>query len=170
MSGYSIRPLLPEDVEAVLQFELSHKSFFEQKIEARPDEFYQPEAVRQHIAEFLLLKQQALALPTLIFNTDNELIGRANLKDIDQVTKSAYVGYRIAEHWSGKGVASFALCQLIQQAKQMGLMVLFACVSTENSASERVLIKAGFLKMETIPQVAIVQGKAVAGYLMWLKL
>lgn len=170
MSGYSIRPLLPEDVDAVLQFELAHKSFFEQSIEARPDEFYQPEAVQQHIAEFLLLKQQTLALPTLIFNTNNELIGRATIKDIDQISKSAYVGYRIAEHWSGKGVASFALDQLIQQAKQMGLMILFACVSTENSASERVLIKAGFQQMETIPQVAIVRGKAVAGYLLWLKL
>lgn len=170
MAGYRIRALQSDDVEAVLQFELAHKSFFEQKIEARPEEFYQPEAVQQHIAEFLLLKQQALAWPTLIFNADNELIGRANIKDIDPVTKSAYVGYRIAEHWSGKGVASFALCQLIQHAKQMGLMVLFACVATENQASERVLIKAGFQKMEIIPQVAIVQGRAVAGYLMWLKL
>lgn len=170
MPGYSIRALQPDDVEVVLQFELAHKSFFEQKIEARPDEFYQPEAVKQHIAEFLLLKQQVLALPTLIFNTDKELIGRANIKDIDQVTKSAYVGYRIAEHWSGKGVASFALYELIQQAKQMGLMVLFACVATENRASMQVLKKAGFQQMETIPQVAIVQGKAVAGYLMWLKL
>ncbi|RVT45243.1 N-acetyltransferase [Rheinheimera sediminis] len=170
MSGYRIRTLHSDDVEAVLQFELAHKSFFEQSIEARPDDFYQPAAVQQHIAEFLLLKQQTLAWPTLIFNTDNELIGRANIKDIDPVTRSAYVGYRIAEHWSGQGVASFALCQLIQHAKQMGLMVLFACVSTENLASERVLIKAGFQKMETIPQVAIVQGRTVAGYLMWRKL
>lgn len=170
MPCYSIRTLQPDDVEAVLQFELAHKSFFEQSIEARPDEFYQPEAVKQHIAEFLLLKQQAFALPALIFNADNELIGRANLKDIDQLTKSAYVGYRIAEHWSGKGVASFALYELIQLAKQMGLMVLLACVSTENRASMQVLKKAGFQQMETIPQVAIVQGKAVAGYLMWRKL
>jgi ribosomal-protein-alanine N-acetyltransferase len=170
MPGYSIRALQSDDADTVLQFELAHKSFFEQKIEARPDEFYQPAAVQQHIAEFLLLKQQGLALPTLIFNTDNELIGRANLKDIDQVTKTAYVGYRIAEHWSGKGIASFALYELMQQAKQMGLMVLLACVATENLASMQVLKKAGFQQMETIPQVAIVQGKAVAGYLMWLKL
>ena len=170
MSDYSIRALQQDDVEVVLQFELAHKSFFEQKIEARPDEFYQPEAVQQHIAEFLQLKQLGVAWPTLIFNTDNELIGRANIKDIDQVTRSAYVGYRIAEHWSGKGVASFALAQLIQQTKQMGLMVLFACVATENKASMQVLKKAGFQQMETIPHVAIVQGKAVAGYLMWLKL
>lgn len=170
MSEYRLRALQPEDVDAVLQFELAHKSFFEQKIEARPEDFYQPEAVQQHIAEFLLLQQQGLALPTLVFSADNELIGRANLKDIDQISTSAYVGYRIAEHWSGKGVASFALEQLIQQSKQMGLMILFACVATENSASERVLRKAGFQQMETIPQVSIVQGQAVAGYLMWLKL
>lgn len=170
MPNYFIRALHIDDVDVVLQFELAHKSFFEQSIEARPDEFYQPEAAQQHIAEFLLLKQQGFALPTLIFNTDNKLIGRANLKDIDEVTKSAYVGYRVAEHWSGKGVASFALNQLIQQAKQMGLMVLLACVATENQASMQVLKKAGFQKMETIPQVAIVQGEAVAGYLMWLKL
>jgi ribosomal-protein-alanine N-acetyltransferase len=170
MHYYSLRALEADDADAVLQFELKHKNFFEQKIEARPDEFYQPKAVQQHIAEFLLLKQQALAWPALIFNAQAELIGRANLKDIDQRTASAYVGYRIAQHWSGKGVASFALAGLIEQAKQMGLTLLFACVSTENPASARVLTKAGFQQMETIPQVAIVQGKTVAGYLMWLKL
>jgi ribosomal-protein-alanine N-acetyltransferase len=170
MSGYSSRALQPDDVEALLEFELTHKRFFEQSIEARPDEFYQPEAVQQHIGELLCLKDQALAWPALILNADHQLIGRANLKDIDPITKSAYVGYRIAENWSGQGVASFALGQLIRQAKQLGLMVLFACVATENLASMRVLKKAGFQHMETIPHVAIVQGKTVTGYLMWLKL
>ena len=170
MSGYFIRPLQPDDVDAVLQFELAHKSFFEQSIEARPDEFYQSAAVQQHIAEFLQLKQQGQAWPCLIFNAAKELIGRANLKDIDRVSQSAYVGYRIAQDWSGKGVASFALKELIQQAKQQELKLLLACVSTENHASARVLEKAGFQPMETIPKVAIVQGRALAGYLMWLKL
>lgn len=170
MSEYRLRALQPDDVDAVLQFELAHKNFFEQSIEARPDEFYRPAAVQQHIAEFLQLKQQGLAWPTLIFSSAGELIGRANIKDIDGVSQSAYVGYRIAQHWSGKGVASFALTELMQQAKQRGLKLLLACVSTENHASARVLKKAGFQPMETIPKVAIVQGKALAGYLMWLKL
>jgi len=60
MSEYRLRALQPEDVDAVLQFELAHKSFFEQKIEARPEDFYQPDAVQHHIAEFLLLQQQGL--------------------------------------------------------------------------------------------------------------
>lgn len=170
MSEYRLRALESDDVEVVLQFELAHKLFFEQSIEARPDEFYQSAAVQQHIAEFLQLKQQGLAWPTLIFSSAGELIGRANLKDIDRCSQSAYVGYRIAQHCSGKGVASFALQQLIQLAKQQGLKLLLACVSTENHASARVLEKAGFQRMETIPKVAIVQGKALAGYLMWLKL
>lgn len=170
MSGYQIRVLQSDDQDDVFAFELAHKDFFEQKIEARPDDFYQPEAVRLHIAEFLSLKQQGLAWPALIFNAEDELIGRANIKDIDPTTKTAYVGYRIAEHWSGKGVASFALAKLIDQAKTAGLTILFACVSTDNLASERVLKKAGFRQVEQIPQVAIVQGKAVAGYLLWLKL
>ncbi|EGM77808.1 acetyltransferase, ribosomal protein N-acetylase [Rheinheimera sp. A13L] len=168
MSAYTIRALLPDDADLVLQFELAHKSFFEQKIDARANEFYQLEAVQQHIADFLLLKQQLLAWPALVFNAAEELIGRANIKDINQSQQSAYVGYRIAEDWSGKGVASFALEQLIQQAKQMELKTLYACVSAENPASERVLQKAGFRQIKQIPQVAIVQDKAVSGYLLQL--
>jgi hypothetical protein len=44
----------------VLQFELSHKNLFGQRIEARPNIFSQPEAVGLNIAEFMLLKRQAL--------------------------------------------------------------------------------------------------------------
>lgn len=166
MSEYSIRSLATDDRDLVLQFEVAHQDFFEQTIEARPAGFYQPDAVSQHIAEFLALKQQDLAWPCLVFNAAGELIGRANIKDINLVSKTAYVGYRIAEHWSGKGVAGFALTQLMQQAKQRGLKTLFACVSAQNPASERVLSKAGFEKAEAISQLAIVQGKVVAGYLL----
>ncbi|MCA1930695.1 hypothetical protein [Rheinheimera sp.] len=56
------------------------------------------------------------------------------------------------------------------KAKQMRLTLLSACISTENPASARVLTKAGFQQMEVIPQIAIVQGKTLAGYLTWLKL
>lgn len=170
MPEYKIRALTPADASAVLEFELANKSFFAQSIEARPDDFYQLEAVQLHIADFIALNQQGLALATLIFNSADELIGRATIKDIDMVSQSAYVGYRIAEQWSGHGVASFALQALIRQAKLLKLRMLLACVSTENQASKRVLVKAGFQQMETIPKVAIVQGKTLDGYLMWLKL
>lgn len=170
MSGYFIRLLQPDDVDAVLQFELANRTFFEKSIETRPAEFYQPDAVQQHIAGFLLLKQLALAWPAVIFNTEHQLIGRANLTDIDTVSQSAYVGYRIAEHDSGRGVASFALSCLIQQARQMGLALLFAFVSTENHASMQVLKKAGFQPLEVLPHVALVRGQRLSGYLMWLKL
>jgi ribosomal-protein-alanine N-acetyltransferase len=170
MSGFRVRLLQPADAKTLLQFEQKNQCFFEQSIEARPDGFYQPEAIQQHIDELMALCRQQLVWPTVIFNAADELIGRANLKDIDKVSQSAYIGYRIAEHWSGKGVASFAVQQLSQQARQLGLKMLFACVSTENRASERVLDKAGFVRLETLPQVAIINSKAVDAYLMWRKL
>ncbi len=170
MAGYRLRALLAEDAPCLLAFEITHKSFFEQSIEARPAQFYCPAAIDHHISEFMQLKQQGSAWPALIFTADEELIGRANLKEIDPLSQSAYVGYCIAEHWSGKGVASFAVHQLMQQARTMGLRLLLACVSTDNKASLRVLHKAGFKHMETIADVAVVQGRTTAGYLMWLKL
>lgn len=126
--------------------------------------------MQQHIADFLLLRQQLLAWPALVFNAAEELIGRANIKDINQTQQSAYVGYRIAENWSGKGVASFALEQLILQAKHMDLKTLFASVSTQNPASKRVLMKAGFSAIELIPQLVTVQGKVESGYLLQLQI
>ena len=71
------------------------------------------------------------------------MVGRFNLYDL--ADRTAEVGYRVAEHVAGRGVATKALRTLCRlAADQHGLRTLKAGTSHENVASQRVLEKAGF--------------------------
>jgi ribosomal-protein-alanine N-acetyltransferase len=56
------------------------------------------------------------------------------------------VGYRVAQHVAGRGVATETVRELCRlAATRHGLHTLNAATSTENVASQKVLIKAGFV-------------------------
>ena len=62
---------------------------------------------------------------------------------------TAEVGYRIAQRIAGRGVATAALRKLCKlAASRYGLDTLKAATSDQNLASQRVLIKAGFIPAE----------------------
>ena len=134
--------LTPEDAFELLAFETAERAWFEQHIEARREQFYTPHGVSQHIVECLALNAQGRMSPQLIRH-NGVIIGRANLRDIDQ--GSAQVGYRLAENACGQGIAQTALNHLMKEARCIyGLDTLQATVSVENKASQRVLEKAKF--------------------------
>ncbi len=72
------------------------------------------------------------------------VLGRFNLYNVQDGT--ADLGYRVAQHVAGRGVATatvHALCRLA--AARHGLRTLRAATSHENAASQKVLTKAGFV-------------------------
>ncbi|MBP5979208.1 MAG: GNAT family N-acetyltransferase [Halomonas sp.] len=138
----TFRLLTPEDAFELLAFETAERAWFEQHIEARREQFYTPHGVSQHIVECLALNAQGRMSPQLIRHK-GIIIGRANLRDIDQ--GRAQVGYRIAENACGQGIAQKALHHLMKEARCIyGLDTLQATVSIENTASQHVLEKAKF--------------------------
>ncbi len=75
---------------------------------------------------------------------DGSVLGRFNLYDVGDGT--AELGYRVAQHVAGRGVATATareLCRLA--ASQYGLRMLRAATTRENVASQKVLTKAGFV-------------------------
>jgi len=75
---------------------------------------------------------------------DGAVLGRFNLADISGGT--AELGYRVAQHVAGRGVATATvrkLCRLA--AARHGLRTLKAATARENAASRKVLTKAGFV-------------------------
>jgi len=72
------------------------------------------------------------------------VLGRFNLYDIKDAT--ANVGYRLAEHVAGRGMATATVREVCRlEAAQYGLRALTAATSSENVASQKVLTKAGFV-------------------------
>jgi [ribosomal protein S5]-alanine N-acetyltransferase len=126
---------------AVLAFELANRAYFAAFISDRGDEYF-CQFTERHSA--MLAEQEAgtCAFYVLV-DGDGSVLGRFNLYDFEDGT--AVLGYRVAEHAAGRGVATAAVRELCRLAPaRHGLRTLKAATAHENTASQRVLVKAGF--------------------------
>ncbi|WP_425254607.1 GNAT family N-acetyltransferase [Janthinobacterium sp. NFX145] len=165
MSTHTIRTLRPDDAAPLLAFEHANRTWFERHIDRRPDAFYSIEGIQAHVAQFLNEHAQGRMHPCVIVDEQGQLIGRANLKDIDGQAQTAEVGYRIGEQQAGKGLATAALYHLIALAQdEWRLASLCAYAIDGNAASIRVLERCGFVQGTAVPDIAIVAGKVVDGH------
>ncbi len=165
MSTHTIRTLRPDDAAPLLTFEQANRAWFERHIDRRPDDFYSVDGIAAHVAQFLDEHAQGRLHPCIILDEHGQLIGRANLKDIDGQTQTAEVGYRIGEQQAGKGLATAALRHLIDLAQnEWQLASLCAYAIDGNAASIRVLERCGFVQGMAVPDIALVEGNVVDGH------
>jgi len=127
---------------AVLAFELANRAYFAAFISDRGDEFFDQFAER-HSA--LLAEQQAgIGAYYVLVAEDGSVLGRFNLVGLEDGT--AKLGYRVAQHVAGRGVATATVRELCRLAAvRHGLRTLRAATTRENAASQKVLAKAGFV-------------------------
>ncbi|HSZ43754.1 MAG TPA: GNAT family N-acetyltransferase [Streptosporangiaceae bacterium] len=136
-----LQRLHPGHAPAVLAFELANRSYFAAFISDRGDEFFDQFAER-HSA--LLAEQDAGAgAYYVLVAEDGSVLGRFNLVLAGDGT--AELGYRVAQHAAGRGLATATVRELCRLAPaRHGLRTLRAATSRENTASQKVLTKAGF--------------------------
>ncbi|PLY45812.1 GNAT family N-acetyltransferase [Janthinobacterium sp. ROICE36] len=171
MNTLTIRTLRPDDAAPLLAFEQANRAWFERHIDPRPDAFYSVDGVQAHVAQLMGEHAQGRLHPCVIVDEHEQLIGRANLKDIDREQGVAEVGYRIGELQAGKGLATAALRHLIDLAQdEWRLHRLCAYAIDGNAASIRVLERCGFVQGMAVPDIAIVAGKVVDGHVYALEL
>ena len=127
---------------AVLAFELANRSYFAASISDRGDEYFD-QFDKQHSA--LLAEQEAGAgAYYVLVAEDGSVLGRFNLYRFEDGT--AELGYRVAQHAAGRGLATATVRELCRlAAARHGLHTLRAATSRENTASQKVLTKAGFV-------------------------
>jgi [ribosomal protein S5]-alanine N-acetyltransferase len=137
-----LQRLRADHAAAVLAFELANRAYFAASISDRGDEFYEQFAER-HSA--LLAEQEAgtCAFYVLVAD-DGSVLGRFNLYDLEDGTPK--LGYRVAQHAAGRGVATATVRELCRlAAARHGLRTLRAATASANVASQKVLAKAGFV-------------------------
>ncbi|MFF3161453.1 MULTISPECIES: GNAT family N-acetyltransferase [unclassified Streptomyces] len=137
-----LRRLRAGDAPAVLAFELANRAYFAASVSDRGDEFFDrfPDRYRALLAE----QEAGVCAFHVLVAGDGPVLGRFNLYDLDD--GAAELGYRVAQHVAGRGVATAnvrELCRLA--AARYGLRTLRAAASHGNAASRRVLAKAGFV-------------------------
>jgi [ribosomal protein S5]-alanine N-acetyltransferase len=127
---------------AVLAFELANRAYFAASISDRGDDFFARFTGRYNA---LLAEQEAGACAFYVLVAeDGSVLGRFNLVDIEDHT--AELGYRVAQHVAGRGVATATVRELCRlAAARHGLRTLRAATARQNVASQKVLTKAGFV-------------------------
>ncbi|MCX4681146.1 GNAT family N-acetyltransferase [Streptomyces sp. NBC_01433] len=127
---------------AVLAFELANRAYFAASVSDRGDEFF---ARFTDGYNALLAEQEAgICAFYVLVAEDSSVLGRFNLVDIEDHT--AELGYRVAQHVAGRGVATATVREVCQlAAAQHGLRTLRAAAACQNVASLKVLTNAGFV-------------------------
>jgi ribosomal-protein-alanine N-acetyltransferase len=137
-----LQRLRADHAAAVLAFELANRAYFAAFVSDRGDEFFE-QFTERHQA--LLAEQEAgVGVFHVLVASDGTVLGRFNLYSVKDGT--AELGYRVAQHVAGRGVATATVRELSRlAATQYGLRTLTAATSHENVASRRVLTRAGFV-------------------------
>ena len=137
-----LQQLRADHAAAVLAFELANRAYFAAFVSDRGDEFF-GQFTSRHRA--LLAEQEAgtCAFYVLVAE-DGSVLGRFNLVDLEDGT--AELGYRVAQHAAGRGVATATVREMCRLAvARHGLRTLKAAAAHANVASQKVLAKAGFV-------------------------
>jgi ribosomal-protein-alanine N-acetyltransferase len=126
---------------AVLAFELANRAYFAAFISDRGDEFF--DQFTERLGAQLAEQEAGTWAGYVLVSEDGSVLGRFNLYDVKDGT--AVLGYRVAEHVAGHGVATATVRELCRlAAARHGLRTLRAATTHENVASQKVLTKAGF--------------------------
>ena len=125
----------------VLAFELANRAWFAASVPDRGDDYFTHFAQRHHA---LLAEQESSRCAFYVLVADGAVLGRFNLVDMDEGV--ATLGYRVAEQVAGRGVATATVRRVCRQAgTRHKLHTINASVTRDNTASRRVLVKAGFV-------------------------
>jgi [ribosomal protein S5]-alanine N-acetyltransferase len=134
--------LRADHAQAVLAFELANRAYFAGSISDRGDEYFDQFAERHQ--EMLAEQEEGRGAFHVLVADDGEILGRFNL--FFTADGTANLGYRVAEHVAGRGVATATVLELVHlAATRYGLHTLRAATSHANPASAKVLAKAGFV-------------------------
>jgi [ribosomal protein S5]-alanine N-acetyltransferase len=139
-----LQRLRADHAAAVLAFELANRAYFAASISDRGDEFYD-HFTERHSA---VLAEQGAGIGAyhVLVAEDGSVLGRFNLVFAGDDT--AVLGYRVAQDVAGRGVATATVRELcLMAARRYGLRTLRAAAAHENPASQRVLVKAGFVSV-----------------------
>jgi ribosomal-protein-alanine N-acetyltransferase len=137
-----LKQLHPDHASAVLAFELANRTYFAASISDRGDDFFDQFTDRYNAA--LAEQEDGVCAFYVLVDEDGSVLGRFNLYDLEDGT--ARLGYRVAQRVAGRGVATSTVRELCRTAAAVhGLRTLRAATSHDNAASQKVLVKAGFV-------------------------
>jgi ribosomal-protein-alanine N-acetyltransferase len=138
-----VERLRADHADALLAFERENRAYFSRTVPDRGDAYFAHFADRHRA----LLAEQAEGVCHfhVVLGDDGQLAARVNLVDVDPADDSAELGYRVAERYAGRGLATAAVREVCRiAARDYGLRALTAVTHVDHLASCRVLERTGF--------------------------
>jgi ribosomal-protein-alanine N-acetyltransferase len=127
--------------EALLRFERANRQWFSRWVPDRGDDYFASFDAR--LALLLAERHAGVGWYSVVLSAAGDVLGRVNLADV--VDGSAWLGYRVAEHVTGRGVATAAVAEALRVAQtHLDLRTVRAMTHADNLASQAVLERSGF--------------------------
>jgi ribosomal-protein-alanine N-acetyltransferase len=141
----TIRQAVPNDARALSALYRAERAFLAPFEPDRGESFFTEATQRVRLAE-LAERRRAGAGDAWVILDDGQPAGVISLSNIVRGPfQSANIGYFVAQHRNGRGVATTAVRLVVKNAfTLLGLHRLEAGTLVDNRASQRVLEKAGF--------------------------
>ena len=161
MNDITIKLLNIGDMKELLEFEIKNRSFFEETCLTRGDSYYEFKYFKDIVSELISEQNKGMHYMYIARNSEDNIVGRVNLVDVVRGNfNKAEIGYRIGKEYTGRGYGEKAVkLALYDAANKYKLHRIEAGVSTENIASQKVLIKNGFSKVGTYNKYIFLNGK-----------
>ncbi|MDM5360285.1 GNAT family N-acetyltransferase [Peribacillus sp. ACCC06369] len=153
-----------QDAKELFAFECNNRRFFEQTVPGRGDDYYSFGTFAIRHKELLKEQEDAISSFYLIKEDSGTIVGRINLVDIDPINGTAQVGYRIGEAFTQKGIANEALRLLVNLAPEMNVTQIHAKTTSDNIASQKVLVKNGFERISINEEISADTGQRLTFY------
>ncbi|GGN26178.1 MULTISPECIES: GNAT family N-acetyltransferase [Marinomonas] len=138
----TIRQGTEADLRSILLFEFRNRAWFArflpyQMLCRQTEGYFKP-----------LLSSKLNGVQYLVCLPNDVLIGRFSMQFLDSKKHSVEISYRIAKHFTNRGIATYALKHLLLIWASHGIREVYARVADHNKASIKVLLACGFEFLE----------------------
>ena len=142
----SLELMSEENSIDVYSFEKENREYFERSLPPRSAQYFDSESFKEITRELLREQENHDVYMHLIRDAQGVMVGRINLSVLENNRKTAELGYRIGENVSNLGYASEAVKLVLEKSfTTYGFNRIIAGTATGNLASQKVLLKNGFI-------------------------
>lgn len=161
-----LRPVTEQDAEALVVAVLRNRDHLKRWEPRRPEEFYTLPGQAERLKSLLDQQARGQAVAWVMADGD-QIVGRMTLNNIVRGPwLSADVGYWMDTGYTGRGLATRAVVEVLRMADQeLGLHRLAAGTLVDNVASQSVLRKVGFEQYGAAPRYLEIDGRWQDHYL-----
>ena len=157
-AGFELRPLTLEDAAALAAAYDRNRAHLSPWDPPRSDDFWTEAGQRER----LMTELEAVAAgrqAAWLLHHEDRVVGRFALNTIVKGPfRSSTVGYWVDGQHTGRGLATWAVAQVCDEARRLGLHRLEAGTMLHNTASQAVLRRSGFRHFGTAERYLFIAG------------